>query len=883
MNFGKRSVEKKQEGDNSARVGKKIALIFFKAVLICVGCVGVLTLCLGYGMIRGLIHSAPDISSLSVSPTEAATYILDGDGNEMQKLSAATSNRTLVSLEQIPVDLQHAVVSVEDERFYKHNGIDLQGIARAFVVGVTSGNFSEGASTITQQLIKNNVFTDWVTETSLSQKFQRKFQEQYLALQLEKKLSKEDILEDYLNTINLGAGAYGVQAAAHTYFNKDVSELTLSEATVIAGITQNPTAYNPIIYPENNAKRREWVLDHMLDQEYITKEQYDQAKADDVYSRIKENEEMEEVSIYSYYVDAMIDQILDDLQEQKGYTYQQAYKMLYTGGLRVHSVQNQNIQKICDEEFANPLNFPSGTEVGLDYALSVESEDGETTHYGREDFLKYYQTIDPAFNMMFPDNDTANAGVAGFRESVVKEGDTILGERISLMPQPQASVVIIDQSTGFVQAIVGGRGTKEASLTLNRATYTRRQPGSTFKILTTYAPALDAYDMTLGTVFDNAPYAYSNGVEVRNWDSDYGYSGLTTIRQAITDSVNVVAVKCLTELTPQIGIRYAERFGISTLHNDATMDATQALALGGIYEGVVNLELTGGFAAIANKGQYIEPKFYSKIEDSEGNVLIDNTPVSTTVIKETTASLLTSAMEDVVTQGTGTAINLGDMPVAGKTGTTSDYKDIWFAGYTPYYTCTVWGGYDNNDDLPDTDTYHNYNKTLWNSIMQRVHADLPRKDFEMSSNLTQVEICKKSGKQAISGVCQRDPRGSQVVREYFVPGTEPTGSCDAHLSLSICNETGLRAVSSCKATNRVYLVRPTGSEGTTDDSNYAPPAQTCKGHTVVDSIIKKFKDILGGDDEDNEEIVTETEDIPEGEQPDVPEGEQPQEPDIVIP
>ena len=594
MKFDRESAENKRKNHTSEKVGKRIGFIFLKAFLLCLAGLVVITGAAGFGIMKGLIDSAPDITNLSVAPSEAATYIYDMDGNQIQKLTASTSNRTLVKLDQIPLDLQHAVVAVEDERFYEHNGIDIQGIIRAFVVGVTSGGrFSEGASTITQQLLKNNVFTGWTQETSLIQKFKRKFQEQYLALQLEKKMSKEQILEDYLNTINLGAGAYGVQAAAHRYFNKDVSKLTLSEATVIAGITQNPTQYNPILYPEQNAKRREKVLNHMLEQEYISQAQYEEVLADDVYSRIqKTDSETPDVSIYSYYVDALIEQVLEDLQEQKGYTEQQAEKMLYSSGLKIFSAQDEHIQKICDEEFANSANFPAGTEVELDYALSVSGADGQVRNYSTEMLAEYIRKENPDFNKMFPDEASARAAAEKFRASVLKEGDKVIGEHAYVVMQPQASCVIIDQSTGYVKAIVGGRGKKEASLTLNRATYSRRQPGSTFKVIAAYAPALDSGGKTLATVYDNAPYAYTNGVPVNNWDSHNKYTGLTTIRQAITNSINVVTVKCLTDITPRLGFDYAEKFGISTLYDDEALDVRQPLALGGITDGVVNLELT---------------------------------------------------------------------------------------------------------------------------------------------------------------------------------------------------------------------------------------------------------------------------------------------------
>lgn len=265
-NYSRDNSIRKRKEKTGAKAGHAAGFLAVKVFFVCFLAVVIVGGCAGAGILKGLVDSAPDISNLSVTPSETATYIYDQNGTAMQKLTLASSNRTLVTLDQIPEDLQHAVVAIEDQRFYQHKGIDIPGIARAFVVGITSGSFSEGASTITQQLLKNNVFTNWTQENSLTEKFRRKFQEQYLALELEKRISKDQILEDYLNTINLGAGAYGVQAAAHRYFGKDVSALTLSESAVIAGITQNPTRYNPITNPENNAKRRETVLKYMTEQ-----------------------------------------------------------------------------------------------------------------------------------------------------------------------------------------------------------------------------------------------------------------------------------------------------------------------------------------------------------------------------------------------------------------------------------------------------------------------------------------------------------------------------------------------------------------------------------------------------------------------------------------
>ena len=859
MDYGKNSVLKQQEDPKSPKIKRKLRLSVAKIVLLSFIAVLVLGICAGFGVINGMIKDAPDITNISLSPSESATYIYDQNGNRIQKLSEPSANRELVTLDQIPLDLQHAVVAIEDERFYTHNGIDIRGIIRAFFVGVANGSFSEGASTITQQLLKNLVFTDWTSESSFMEKLERKFQEQYLALKLEENLSKDQILENYLNTINLGAGTYGVQAASQRYFNKDVSELTLSECAVIAGITQNPTMLNPITYPDKNAERRQIILEKMVEQGYITEEQYQEALSDNVYERIQQvNEEVsnEEDDPYSYYVDALIEQVLEVLQTEKGYTYQQAYNALYSSGLKIYSAQDPEIQQICDEEFANLENFPSGTQVGLDYALSILKSNGETVNYSKEMLCTYIQEQlgDPSFNLLFDTEEEARNWIAQYKASILEEGDQEIAERINITPQPQASCVVIDQATGYVKAIVGGRGTKEASLTLNRATSSTRQPGSTFKILTAYAPAIDLYGKTLATVYNNAPYINQDGNPITNWDVN-SYTGLTTIRSAITSSVNIVAVECLNDITAQAGFDFAQRFGISTLCSHLETDygvfsdINESLALGGLTEGVYNLELTAAYAAIANKGEYLEPKFFTRIEDRNGNVLIDNTSSSssTSVIKESTAFLLTSAMQDVISspEGTANTINLNGMPVAGKTGTTSDYRDIWFVGYTPYYTCGIWGGYDNNNSLPDVsgDIYHSYSRVLWQSIMSRIHENLEIKQFEIPSDIVTASVCKKSGKLAIPGICDQDPRGSQIYTEYFASGTEPTEYCTSHVSVNICTETGLLASSTCPSTAKVFMVLPEGSSTETDDANYLAPTQTCAGnHTPLGNLIGNLTD-----------------------------------------
>ena len=783
MNYGKKSAAQKRNSliSRSSMMGKRarvsfIRLLFVSLIALCIG-----VTCLGIGSFKGVIDNAPDVNDIDIMPLGYATFLYDDQGNQIRKLAAPDANRLPVTLEQIPVELQHAVVAIEDERFYEHNGIDVRGILRAGVKALTSGDFSEGASTITQQLLKNNVFTNWTSESTQLERFTRKFQEQYLAIQVEKKTDKDTILENYLNTINLGAGAYGVQAAARQYFDKDVWELNLSECATLAGITQNPTKFNPILNPDSNKKRRKEVLQHMLDQNYITEEQYKEALEDDVYSRIQAAQEKHSDNsntIYTYFEDELTDQIINDLMNIKGYTKTQATNLLYSGGLKVYTTQDSAIQNILDEEYTDPSNFPDQTQYELDFALTVTDPEGNQVNYSKEMLQLYFQNEDPNFDLLFDSPEEGQTYVDRYKENILADGSKIVAERVNFAPQPQSSMSVIDQHTGYVKALIGGRGEKTASLTLNRATDTTRQPGSTFKIVSTYAPALNEKGMTLATTFEDEPYTYPDGSPVNN--STRSYEGTTTIRTAIQNSVNVVAVKCLEEVTPDLGLKYLDNFGFTTLahgteadkdaNGNIWSDANLATALGGITKGVTNVELCAAYASIANSGNYIKPIYYTKILDHNGNVLIENTSVERSVIKESTAYLLTSAMEDVVKYGTGTACQLDNMAVAGKTGTTEAYNDVWFVGYTPYYTCAIWSGYDNNEKLPDY--ARKYHRNLWKKVMTRIHEGLPQKDFEKPASVEKLSIC------AISGLLPR--AGCPVTTEYFDVGTMPTEYCEEH-------------------------------------------------------------------------------------------------------
>lgn len=836
MNYGKKGASRKDKhiASTGTLIRKKFTVIFCKALLVCFLALLVIGGCAGVGILKGIIDAAPDIDDIDPTPTGYLSVVLDDAGNETATLVASGSNRVYVTLDEIPIDMQHAFVAIEDERFYEHNGIDIKGIIRAGFTGITTGHFSQGASTITQQLLKNNVFEGWTNE-SWSEKVERKIQEQYLAIQLTKVKSKDWVLENYLNSINLGQNTLGVQAASRRYFGKDVSELTLSESAVIAGITKNPSAYNPVSYPEENAKRRKLVLKNMKEQGYITDKEYEDALADDVYSRIQQvNVEYAETNPNSYFVDALIDQVVQDLVEKKGYTDTQAYKAIYNGGLTIESTQNMAMQQICDEEANNPENYAGDVEYSFSYRLTVNKADGTTENYSEQTMLAYYQNSNPDYGINFSSQEEAQAAIDAYKAEIMGEGDTIPGggESVIFTLQPQAAMTVIDQSTGEVKAIVGGRGDKTGSRTLNRATDTTRQPGSTFKVLAAYAPALDTAGMTLATVQDDAPYTYSNGTPLRNYDTTY--RGFTTLRYAITKSINVVTVKTLTDISPQVGYDYLENFGFTTLDQK---DIVQSLALGGITNGVTNLELTAAYATIADGGTYTRPRFYTRILDHDGNVLLDNTAETHTVLKETTAFLLTDAMKDVVSVGTGGRAAFEGMAIAGKTGTTTKNRDALFAGFTPYYTCVVWCGYDDNSPQ-NKSGQTNTPKDLWRNVMQRIHEGLEYKDFTQPDGIVTATVCKKSGKLAVEGLCDCDPRGSMVETEYFAAGTEPTEVCDHHISATICTASGMLANEFCPAENRQTSVYIIGGSPDTEDGPYllTDTQNQCNIHTAASVI-----------------------------------------------
>lgn len=839
MNYGKKEIDSKIDKINSSnkKVFNKIKLnVKIFAVII----VFTLILCAvfsGVGIVRGLTDSAPDINEENIMPDGYPSIIYDANGKKVQKLMGINANREYKKITDIPECVQNAFVAIEDARFYKHSGVDLQGILRAVFSALSDEKMTQGASTITQQLLKNQVFGGG-NEKSFFGKVSRKIQEQSLAIKLESTIDKKKILEYYLNTINLGQNTMGVETASKRYFGKSVSKLTVSEAAVLAGITQNPTEYNPITEQQNNEAKRKIILKNMLDQKYITEDEYEEALGDDVYSRIQDINKEKRTSSYgdinSYYVDAVIENVVSDLKQKLGYTETQAYNAIYREGLKIYTCQDQSLQKICDDVINNDKYYQKNTKSYLSYQLKVKKSDGETESYTDGDVRAFINDAHKKrISFYFKNRKKAEKYIKLFKKKNLDKHDKILSESINLIKQPQASFVLMEQSTGKVRAIVGGRGEKTANRTLNRASSSKRQPGSTFKVLSTYLPALDTSGFTLANVMDDAPYKYpGTNKRVKDWDSS-GYKGLTSLRQGIVDSVNIVTVKTFQKVTPQTGFDYLLNLGFTTLvdrretsDGQIYSDIQLPTALGGLTDGVTNVELTAAYAAIANGGTYIKPVYYTKIVDSKGNVLLQNSKSGKKVMKNTTAWLLTDAMKDVIKRGTGkkAAFKKIKMPQAGKTGTTSDNTDFWFEGYTPYYTAGIWLGYDSMF----TQMSGSASKIMWRDIMEKVHKvkKLKNKNFKKPEDIITRKICKKCGKLAVYGLCDRALDGNDIKTEYFARGTQPKESCDCHVKYTFSNSTGHMAETGASAStnDKVYLNKDESTyKAQTKDTPYLIP------------------------------------------------------------
>jgi penicillin-binding protein 1A len=745
--------EKKKKNTSTKTIKILKRIIFVLLIVILVG--GFIALGTAYAWIR----SAKPLNINELLTLNQTTYIVDEKENIIDKLHA-NENRTIVTLDQIPTQLQEAFIAIEDKRFYSHFGVDIYRVFGAARVNIKTGKYSQGFSSITQQLIKKVYLTD---EKALK----RKVVEMYYAILLERSFTKDQILESYLNTIPLGHNMAGVKEAALYYYGKDLDQLTLAENAMLAGITNNPSLYSPYRHFDNATKRKELILGEMLKQDRISKEQYDQAMSEEIKLSKVETE-----VVTSYFADMVIHDVLEAIENELGYTEEEAQLKLFNGGLKIVATIDTDIQNKLEASFKKETVFPKSKE-------------------------------------------DANGNL-----------------------QPEAAAIVIDHTTGQVKAVMGGRSEK-VRRGLNRATQSLRQPGSTIKPLAVYAPALDN-GYTVATVVDDAPVTYGN-YSPQNYGGTF--KGLVTVREAIQHSLNVVAVKIVQDIGPARSMDYLKKFGITTLveKQDANGRADMglgSLALGGVTKGIKPIEMAAAYSVFPNKGVYNKPISFTKIYDKDGNLIFENKVVKERVVSEQVAYLMVDIMQGVVNGGTGGRAALSNMPVGGKTGTTTDNLDAWFVGYTPYYTTAVWMGHDEPKNLGFTGG--NYPAMLWKDIMSSVHKDLKTRKFDMPTGLVSVSICTESGKIP-SELCALDQRGSTIRSEVFIKGTEPSPEeiCDVHVVRDIDISTGKLATPYCPTSlvqSKVFIQRiePLNPVNTKlpADSIYEAPIDNCPLHST---------------------------------------------------
>lgn len=565
-----------------------------------------------------------------------------------------------IEYEDIPIYVKQAIISTEDKRFYKHNGIDYRGIMRAAVAMIQDGEVTQGGSTITQQLARTVFLSNERT-------WERKIEEMYIAVELEKKYSKEEILEFYLNNVYFANGYYGIEAAAQGYFGMDVSHLSLSQMIYLCAIPNNPTLYNPLTHADKTQARRDRILKSMLEDQVISESSYQTAVAEQIKTTEPEEIKNNYAETYTYYCATRA------LMELEGFEFQTVFSD--DEEKTAYDREYQSLYDTCNKKL-----FTGGYRIYTSLDLDAQSQ--------------LQASVDEV--------------LAGFGE---KSDEGIY--------ELQGAAVCIDNTTGMVRAIIGGRSQDDVEgYTLNRAFQSFRQPGSAIKPLIVYTPALERGYTPDTTVVDE-PIADGpvNG--------DGTYSGAMSLRQAVARSKNTIAWKIFEELTPEVGISYLEAMGFSNLDaNDKRLPAS----IGGFTNGVSPLEMAKGYATIKNDGGYRNPTCIMKITDADGEVIYQADQTASVIYKENACRQMTDMLQTVITSGTGRGYSLGMMPCAGKTGTTNDNKDGWFVGYTPYYTTSVWVGYDIPKEVPGLGG-GTYPGKIWHSFMSWLHDGLEPVDF----------------------------------------------------------------------------------------------------------------------------------------------------------
>ena len=827
MDYSKQANKRRvrKQAPHAARIRNKISILFLRAAIAILLVVCVTLIGAGFGSYVGVLNTAPIIprESVGVPIYRSSVIVCHATGEELEWLHAGHNQRT-VTLDQIPLHVRNAFLAIEDERFYYHNGIDIRSIGRAIhTLIATGGETAQGASTITQQLIKNMLDrfdSDLIT----------KLQEQYLAVTFERMLTeemgcrilaKDFILESYLNIINLGRQNYGVHAAAWFYYGIDVSELSIVQGATIAAITQNPTRFPPDTRPESNWERTQLVLRNMLRNGFITEEEFEEAMQvceetglGLVYNtifRMESGATRYLLSPFDCFTDALLDQVRGDLIREFGLTGLEADRMIFSGGLRIYSTQDRTKQAVVDRAFLDPSRWPgvdAGFYIILEYNLSVRNTiTGEPRHYQR------FRSV--------ANEAEANQAIIQMQNQLLAPTDEIIAERTFLTPQPQGAFVLLDHYTGYVLAIRGIRGEKEGNRVFNRATQATRSPGSQMKPLVPFAAAFELGFMQPGSIIDDIPFTFAApGAPAWTPGNWWGstFEGLSTARRGIYRSMNVVSARAGADpdLPSSVGVpvmrAFLENFGISTLHEH---DGA-AIVLGGMRRGVYLIELAAAYGTIANMGEYIRPVFYSRILNYDGSVLLDNTPNPRRVVRDTTAYLVLDAMKDTLTApgATGgavrwTNISLSDIPIAGKTGTSQHRADLGFVGSTPYFTAAIWMGNDSNQAMHRN--AGDFHRQTWRIIMEEIHQNLAPRSFPRPAGIVSVVVCRDSGLRA-TDACRSDPRGNRARNEVFAAAHAPRLGeyCNVHKAVTMC-VSGYIAGEFCPpdgVVNRVGLVRP---------------------------------------------------------------------------
>lgn len=749
--------KKQKSKNNNKRLWKKILMVLAVIIIILAG--------IGAGLIFGLMGGKYAITKEDLIIELSNSIVLD-DNEDTIAILSGTENRKIISKSEMSEYLPKAFVAIEDKRFYSHHGVDIKRTAAALVSFIfNSGESSSvgGGSTITQQLVKN--ITNEKDDSGVSGAI-RKVKEMIRAYQVENILSKDQILESYMNIIFLGGNVNGVGMASQYYFSKDAKDLTLAESAFLAGITHGPNGYDPFGETDRTEKiknRTNLVLTFMKDQGKIDEEEYNGAvKELEEGLKFKEGKIIDKAS-YSSHTEALIKQIVNQLVTEKGMDREYAETYLLSNGFTIYSTEIANVQKVLETEYAK-TQYQVKTTV-------TKTVDGKTQ-----------KVKEPA----------------------------------------QSGMVVIDQKTGYVVGAVGALGEKGAGL-LNRASGITRQPGSSIKPIAVYGPALEEKTITASSVYDDKPLYYGT------WNPKNAYSGfkgLTNMRQAMRVSSNTVAIQVLEDLGTEKSINYLKKLGLTAV--DDKKDNSLPLALGGMSNGASPLQMAGAYATIANDGEYITPTFYTKVVDRDGNVILESKQEKQRVFSKQNAYILKQLLvEPTKSGGTATICKISKMDTAAKTGTTQNNHDKWLCGFTPYYTAATWYGYDTQTTIP-SGSRSNANK-IWKNVMAQIHKGLKAATFKKPDDIISVAVCKDSGLRATE-ICKNDQRGSRVYTEYFVKGTAPSKSCTCHVEAEICTQTSKVVNEFCRVKEKkIFITRDTESKywEKLGDAEYMLPQDTC--------------------------------------------------------